>query len=109
MKWVSSPNIHVMNQYGQHGDGTSQGSCVCVLCQYTAADTRTVRKKHKKSSPCEKYLSKTISKAYGMGINVRRNKKDNSVPVKSENKYFDKSGGKSKFNSLPSLFRKKLG
>merc|ERR1712066_611459 len=101
MKWVSSPNI---NQPQSHSH------CTCLLCQFSARDhTSTLKKtsKHRKA-PCEKYMSRTLNRSTGgrlaRKLDSDRDKTGDNCSIMSFN--VSKSL-KSRFNSLPNIFRKK--
>ena len=118
MKWVSSPNINLVNQTLQN-QGVHQPQCTCMLCQYTHRDASSSLKRisKPKRSPCQKYMSRTISRVTGLKCanKISEPNKDDDTqssislfqrkPKKSK---MQKTFEKSKFNSLPSMFRKKL-
>ena len=118
MKWVSSPNINLVNQNLQN-QGVHQPQCTCMLCQYTHRDTSSSLKRisKPKRSPCQKYMSRTISRVTGLKCANKISEPNKDDDTQSSISLFTrkpkknkthKAIEKSKFNSLPSMFRKKV-
>ena len=122
MKWVSSPNINLVNQppanHRLHPHHANP-QCTCILCQYTHVDASSSLKRISKQrkSPCQKYMSRTLSRVTGLKCANRISEPVKDDDTQSTISFFtrkpkknkpSKNFEKSKFNSLPSMFRKKI-
>ena len=122
MKWVSSPNVNLVNQasvnHGLHPHHPNP-QCTCMLCQYTHRDASSSLKRisKPKRSPCQKYMSRTLSRVTGLKCANKISEPFKDDDTQSSISIFTrkpkklktcKTFDKSKFNSLPSMFRKKV-
>ena len=121
MKWVSSPNINQVNQSQANRSvhpHHPNPQCTCMLCQFTHMDASSSLKRisKEKKSPCQKYMSRTLSRVTGLKCAnkisdpFKDDDTQSSISIftrKPKKQKTCKTFDKSKFNSLPSMFRKK--